>query len=110
MNREEWDRLMKSRDKSAKSKKDKEGDDMPAVSKKQRKAMAIAEHAPEKLFKRNKGLKKMTKNQLSDFASTKEKGLPAKKGKSKKVKKMDRKESMASFFARRNKETGKGRR
>jgi len=57
---------------------------MPAKSKKQRRAMAIAEHHPEKLYKRNKGLKKMSKSQLSDFASTKEKGLPAKKKKRKK--------------------------
>ena len=52
---------------------------MPALSKKQRRAMAIAEHEPNKLFKRNKGLKKMSKSQLHDFASTKEKGLPKKK-------------------------------
>lgn len=44
---------------------------MPAKSDKQRKAMAIAEHEPEKLYKRNKGLKKMSKKQLHDFASTK---------------------------------------
>jgi hypothetical protein len=49
---------------------------MPAVSKKQRKAMAIAEHHPEKLYKKNKGLKKMSKEQLHDFAITSEKGLP----------------------------------
>lgn len=49
---------------------------MPATSKKQRRAMAIAEHAPGKLYKRNRGLKKMTHSQLHDFASTKEKGLP----------------------------------
>jgi hypothetical protein len=54
---------------------------MPAKSKKQRRAMAIAEHAPKKLYKRNKGLKKMSKKQLSEFARTKEKGLPAKKKK-----------------------------
>ncbi len=52
---------------------------MPAVSKKQRKMMGIAEHHPEKLFKRNKGVLSMTKGQLSDFAETKEKGLPKKK-------------------------------
>ena len=38
--------------------------------------MAIAEHAPGKLYKRNKGLTKMSKGQLHEFASTKEKGLP----------------------------------
>lgn len=48
---------------------------MPAISKKQRRAMAIAEHHPEKLYKRNRGLKQMSKSNLSDFASTKEQGL-----------------------------------
>ena len=52
---------------------------MPAKSKKQRRMMAIAEHHPEKLYKRNKDVKKMTKKQLSEFASTKEKRLPSKK-------------------------------
>lgn len=51
---------------------------MPAVSKDQRKAMAIAEHAPEKLYKRNAGLKKMTHKQLHEFATTPEKNLPNK--------------------------------
>lgn len=49
---------------------------MPAKSKKQQIAMAIAEHEPEKLYKRNKSMKKMTKQQLHDFAATKRKGLP----------------------------------
>jgi len=44
---------------------------MPAVSKKQRIAMAIAEHAPEKLYGRNRGILKMSKSQLHDFAATK---------------------------------------
>ena len=52
---------------------------MPAKSKAQRRAMAIAKHHPEKLHKKNAGLKKMKKKDLSDFASTKEKGLPKKK-------------------------------
>ena len=50
---------------------------MPAKSKAQREAMAIAEHHPEELYGRNKGLLKMSKGQLHDFAATKEKGLPA---------------------------------
>jgi hypothetical protein len=54
---------------------------MPSVSKDQRKAMAIAEHAPSKLYVRNKAMKSMSRQQLHDFASTKEKGLPLKKGK-----------------------------
>jgi hypothetical protein len=49
---------------------------MPAVSKKQRRAMAIAEHDPGALFPENKGLAKMSTSQLHDFAVTKEKGLP----------------------------------
>lgn len=54
---------------------------MPAKSKAQRQATAIAEHHPEKLYARNKGLKEMSKEQLHEFATTKEKGLPKKKKK-----------------------------
>ncbi len=50
---------------------------MPAESKAQRIAMAIAEHHPEELYARNKGLKEMSHKQLHDFASTPEKGLPS---------------------------------
>jgi len=49
---------------------------MPAVSKNQRIAMAIAEHHPEELNEANKGLAKMSHKDLHDFASTPEKGLP----------------------------------
>ena len=42
---------------------------MPAKSEKQRKMMAIAEHQPEKLYKRNRSVLKMSKQQLSEFAS-----------------------------------------
>ena len=38
--------------------------------------MAIAEHAPDKLYSRNKGVAKMSHQQLHDFAATKQKGLP----------------------------------
>lgn len=51
---------------------------MPAKSEDQRKAMAIAEHHPEKLYARNRGLLKMTDSQLHDFAATTEKGIPKK--------------------------------
>ncbi len=71
---------------------------MPAKTKKVRRAAAIAEHEPEKLYKRNRGMLKMSKNQLSDFARTKEKGLPV----SKKKKKRPRAESISSFMKRRN--------
>ncbi len=54
---------------------------MPSVSKAQQEAMAIAEHAPSKLYARNKGLTKMSHSQLHDFAATKRKGLPARKKK-----------------------------
>jgi hypothetical protein len=57
---------------------------MPAKSKAQREAMAIAEHHPSKLSKKNKGMLKMTKSQLHEFAATKEKGLPRKVKKGKK--------------------------
>jgi len=42
---------------------------MPSVSEKQRKLMALAKHAPEKVYARNKSVTKMTKKQLDDFAS-----------------------------------------
>ena len=49
---------------------------MPATSKAQQAAMAIAEHDPGKLYKRNAGLLKMSHSQLHDFAATPRKGLP----------------------------------
>lgn len=52
---------------------------MPSTSQAQQIAMSIAEHAPSKLFKRNRGLLKMSHEQLHDFASTPRKGLPKKK-------------------------------
>ena len=45
--------------------------------------MAIAEHNPKKLFARNRGLLKMSHQQLHDFASTPTKGLPKHKTKKK---------------------------
>ena len=53
---------------------------MPAVSKAQRRAMAIAEHHPGQLKARNRGLLEMGRPELHKFASTSEKGLPRKKG------------------------------
>lgn len=50
---------------------------MPAESKAQATAMAIAEHHPEKLNPENRGLLEMSKEQLHDFASTPRKHLPA---------------------------------
>jgi len=54
---------------------------MPAVSVSQRQAAAIAEHHPSKLFKKNRGLLKMSKSQLHHYASTKHKGLIQRKRK-----------------------------
>jgi hypothetical protein len=51
---------------------------MPAESKAQQIATAIAEHAPSKLYARNKGLLKMSHKQLHEFAATPRKGLPTK--------------------------------
>lgn len=53
---------------------------MPSVSKDQRVAMAIAEHHPDKLYKKNRGLLKMSHSQLHEYASTPESGLPKRKG------------------------------
>jgi hypothetical protein len=44
---------------------------MPAKSEKQRELMAIAEHHPEKIYKKNKGVTKMSHKQLHEFAATK---------------------------------------
>jgi hypothetical protein len=50
---------------------------MPAKSEAQRRLFAIAEHHPDQLFDKNKKiLGSMSKGQMHDFASTKEKGLP----------------------------------
>lgn len=52
---------------------------MPARSKVQRRAMAIAEHAPGKLYRRNAGLRGISRAALREYASTKERGLPQRK-------------------------------
>ena len=44
---------------------------MPAKSVAQRQLMAIAEHDPSKVSKKNRGVLKMSHKQLHDFASTK---------------------------------------
>ena len=49
---------------------------MPARSQAQQQAMAIALHNPSKLYGRNRGLKKMSDEDLEEFASTKRKGIP----------------------------------
>ena len=50
---------------------------MPAESKAQQQAMAIALHHPEKLHAENKGLLDMSHKQLHEFASTSTKHLPS---------------------------------
>ena len=51
---------------------------MPPRSKAQQAAIAIAEHDPGKLYKRNQGLLGMTQQQMSEYASGSTKGLPVK--------------------------------
>ena len=51
---------------------------MPAKSIAQRKLMGLAAHHPEEVYAKNKGVLGMSKVQLSDYASTEEKGLPKK--------------------------------
>jgi hypothetical protein len=48
---------------------------MPAKSQAQRRLMAIALHHPDLLKGKNRGVLKMDKSDMEDFASTKEKGL-----------------------------------
>lgn len=54
---------------------------MPARSKKQRRAIAIAEHHPDELYPENRGLTEMSKEQLHDYAATPEKHLPMRRSK-----------------------------
>lgn len=52
---------------------------MASTSKKQQMMFAIAEHEPEKLHKRNRGVLGMKKSEMHKFSSTKRKNLPYKK-------------------------------
>lgn len=49
---------------------------MPSVSKAEQAVMAIAEHDPDKLNPENRGVLKMSHQQLHEFASTPTKNLP----------------------------------
>lgn len=49
---------------------------MPSTSKAQQELMAIAAHTPEKVKGKNRGVLKMSQQQLEDFARTKRTGLP----------------------------------
>ncbi len=57
---------------------------MPSKTEKQREAMAIAEHEPEKLYKRNRGMLNMSHEQLHEFASSVKKHKTVMGGKKKK--------------------------
>jgi hypothetical protein len=48
---------------------------MPAKSKAQRRFMGLAEHHPEEVYAKNRGVLGMDKGQLHDFAITSERGL-----------------------------------
>ena len=54
---------------------------MPAVSERQRIAMAIAEHTPDKLDKKNAGMLKMSQRQLHEYAKRVGRKKKAKHGK-----------------------------
>ncbi len=52
---------------------------MPSKSQSQQAATAIALHNPSKLHAKNRGLLKMSREQLHDFASTPTRNLPQRK-------------------------------
>ena len=52
---------------------------MPAPSKSMRRLAAIALHHPEDVYPENRSILKMDREDLEEYASTKEKGLPKKK-------------------------------
>lgn len=52
---------------------------MPATSQAQQRLMAMAEHNPSKVSAKNRGVLKMSHQQLHDFAATKRSTLPARK-------------------------------
>ena len=56
---------------------------MPAKSKAQQIAAAIAKHNPGKLYKRNRGLLGLSDKQKTEYAQTARKGLKAKASKGK---------------------------
>jgi len=53
---------------------------LPSRSQAQQQAAAVALHSPEKLYRRNRGLLGMSKEDLRHYAETKRKGLPQRKG------------------------------
>ena len=49
---------------------------MPARSISQRRLVAIAKHAPQKVYKKNRDILQMGATKMHEFASTPEKNLP----------------------------------
>jgi hypothetical protein len=74
---------------------------MPATSKAQRQLMAIAEHHPSAVSKKNRGVLKMSKSQLHDFAATKEKKLPEHKKPQYRKRKASKRDTQAFIAGRR---------
>ncbi len=70
---------------------------MPARSIAQRRLMALAEHHPEMVSAKNRGILKMSHSQLHDFASTKERGLANHVAQLKKAGRIARKKRKISF-------------
>lgn len=56
---------------------------MPADSIAMARLARLAEHHPEKVYKKNRSILQMTGTALHDYASTPDKGLPYKKKKKK---------------------------
>ncbi|HXE55054.1 MAG TPA: hypothetical protein VN541_18675 [Tepidisphaeraceae bacterium] len=52
---------------------------MPAVSKAQQRVMAIAEHDPRALYRKDRSLLRLSHQQLHDFAATPSRALPERK-------------------------------
>jgi len=64
---------------------------MPAVSKAQRRAMAVAKYHPGKLYARNRGLLRLKKEgKLNEYITTREKHLPQKRARERKTRKRRR--------------------
>lgn len=85
---------------------------MPALSKAQRRLFAIAEHHPSMVQRKNRGVLKMSKSKLHEFASTPEKGLPRKatrrvSGKPASSKRLRKPQTMEQYIASRNRRKGR---
>lgn len=81
---------------------------MPAPTVAARRAAAIAKHHPEILYERNRGLLKMKKEDLEEYASTPEKNLPKKAQNRKAVMKKMRSMKLKDFEQYANEKPKKG--